>query len=205
MNRIKIAIFLHVLLVLLELIALAHDIEAFGAGLFQYYTIDSNVLMMLVSAVIAAHLIRRGGEPVPAPVQVLHLTCAVCLTITFFIALLVLAPQEGFAYYFLSDVAPINHFLGAAFSVTTFLFFEKPAALRKTAVLAPMAASLLYGVIALVLNAVRVLDGPYFFLRVYDEAPGTIALWFGIIAALCLGLSALYLWLRSRYWRRHAA
>ena len=36
------------------------------------------------------------------------------------------------------------------------------------------------------------MDGPYFFLKVYEQAAGVIAAWFAIIAALCLGLAFLY-------------
>ena len=55
-----------------------------------------------------------------------------------------------------------------------------------------MAASLLYGVVCLVLNALRRMDGPYFFLQVYTQPAGVILMWFGIIAVLCLALSFLY-------------
>ena len=198
--------YIHIILIVLELIALAHDFYAFGGGLFQYYTIDSNVLQMFVSAGILLCL-RRGEEKdacVPLYLQVLHLVCAVALTVTFLIAALVLAPQEGFAYYFLSDVAPINHFLAPLLSVLTFLFSGKSGTLPRKAVLAPAAASLLYGDVLLVLNALRLTDGPYFFLRIHDEAPMTVFLWFVIIAALCLMLAAAYMWLRGRLTRRRA-
>ena len=195
-KRIRTLIVLHAILVFLEAVALAHDIRVFGAGLFQYYTINSNVLQMIVSVLIIRHLFKNRGTALLGGIRVCHLICAVCLTITFFIALLVLAPQEGFAYYFLSDVAPINHFLGPLLSVVTFAFLDRPERLPKYALFAPMAASLTYGFIALILNIAHVLDGPYFFLRVYDEAASTVIMWFAIIAVLCIGLSALYLGIR---------
>ena len=152
---------------------------------------------MIVSAVIV-YLLCRKGPVIPSWLSTLHLVSAVCLTVTFLIALLVLAPQEGFAYYFLQNVAPINHFLGPLLSVLTFLFMERPERLPGRAVFAPMAATLLYGVIMLILNILRVIDGPYFFLQVYKVSPGTVGKWFCIIAALCLVLSGLYLWIRRK-------
>lgn len=193
-RKVRSATVIHALLVVLEIIALIHDIWVFGPGMFQYYTINSNVLQLVVSVCILACLLR--GKRTSCCLKVLHLVCAVCLTVTFLIAALVLAPQEGFAYYFLSDVAPINHFLGPVLSVISFILTQNEEPLPKPAVFAPAAASLLYGVIALVLNAVRMLDGPYFFLRVHEEAASTIVMWFLIIAFLCLILSALYMWLR---------
>lgn len=80
----------------------------------------------------------------------------------------------------------------------TFLFMERSERLLRREVFAPVAATLLYGVIALILNARGVLDGPYFFLQVREVSPGTIIMWFGIIAALCLVLSGLFLWIRQK-------
>ena len=189
---------LHIILLFLELIARIHDMQVFGLRMLTYYTIDSNILQMLVSAATVYLIMTKKDQMGPAGLAVLHLICAVSLTITFLIALFVLAPQEGFAYYFLWNVAPINHLIGPLISIITFLFMEKSPTLPKAAVFAPMGATILYGIIALILNGVRLLDGPYFFLRVYDTSPGTIILWFCIIAILCMALSALYLGIRKR-------
>jgi len=196
MRRSTIIPVLHAVIFLIEVIALIHDIQVFGIGMFQYYTIDSNILQMLVSAGFLVCFI--GKKDVPAALGTLHLVGAVSLTITFLIAAFVLAPQEGFAYYFLSDVAPINHFLGPLLSVATFLFPVQKNPLRKGSLFAPMTFTLLYGIIVLILNAVRVLDGPYFFLKVHEVPAGTIALWFGIISVMCLAFSALYLYVRGK-------
>ena len=135
----------HLLLIIFEIVALVHDLQSFGLSMFQYYTIDSNLLQMFVSAMIVWWFLCKKEEELPVWLCILHLVCAVCLTITFLIALLVLAPQEGFSYYFLQDVAPINHFLAPVFSVITFLFMEKSKTLPKMAIFAPMAATLLLG------------------------------------------------------------
>ncbi len=120
--RTKLALTTHAILTILEIIALVHDIHAFGISMFSYYTIDSNILQMLVSACILYYLLKKGEEIIPTWLSAIHLICAVGLTITFLIAAFVLAPQEGFAYYFLQNVAPINHFLAPVLSVLSFLF-----------------------------------------------------------------------------------
>lgn len=196
--RLKLAIMIHAILTVLEIIALFHDIQAFGISMFSYYTIDSNILQMLVSAGMLYYLLKKRGDCIPVWLSTAHLICAVGLTVTFLIAAFVLAPQEGFSYYFLQDVAPINHFLAPVLSVLSFLFLGMGMKLSKKAVFAPTAATLIYGGIVLVLNAARVLDGPYFFLKVYETAPGTIIMWFGIIAVLCGVLSGVYYWIRRR-------
>ena len=196
----KLPITLHLILIVLELIALYHDFATFGFACFKYYTIDSNLLQLIVSILLVRYLV--GAKDIPWGLTVLHLICAVCLTITFFIALLVLAPQEGFAYYFLENVAPINHAIGPALSLVTFVGFLNTTPLRKSALFAPMAASLLYGFIALFLNVLGLLDGPYFFLRIGEVPASTVVTWFVIICVLCLALSVLFAYLRGRLGKR---
>ncbi len=187
---------INLILVILEVIALIHDIYVFGAGLFVWYTIDSNVLQLLVSASVL--LILQRGETISKKLTAVHFVSAVGLTVTFLIAAFVLAPQGGIAYYFLDNVAPINHLIAPALSVASLLFLEKSELPGRAVVFLPASATMLYGLICLVLNAMRLIDGPYFFLQVYSQPASVIVMWFAIIAALCVGLASLYLLIRIR-------
>ena len=62
-------------------------------GLFIWYTVDSNVLQLLVSGLVLYYCFK--GRPIPNLVTTLHFISAVCLTITFLIAAFVLAPEGG--------------------------------------------------------------------------------------------------------------
>ena len=181
---------INVLLVLLEVIALIHDCISFGWGLFRWYTVDSNVLQLVISALVVAYCVR--GKKIPGAVTVLHMISAVGLTVTFLIAAFVLAPEGGIRYYFIENVAPINHLIGPVLSVVSLLFLEKADKPSIRIILWPMAVTLIYGGICLVLNAVNLLDGPYFFLQVHQQPVTVIVMWFGIIAVLCLGLAYVY-------------
>lgn len=194
MDRIKkedrAVFYVNLILVILETVAFAHDIYAFRFGLFEWYTVDSNVLQLVVSVLVICCVLRN--KQFPKILTVAHFISAVGMTVTFLIAAFVLAPEGGIAYYFLNDVAPINHFIGPLLSVISLLFLEKTERLSLSTIIWPAVASLTYGAIALVLNAVRIMDGPYFFLKVYEQSAGVIILWFAIIAVLCLGLALLY-------------
>lgn len=179
----------NLILLILEIMAAIYLLFTEGLSMFRYYTIGSNVLQLLVSGWIVFWWFRHREDPLPVSLYAAHLISVVCLTVTFLIAALVLAPQEGFSYYFLENVAPINHFLGPVLSVLSLLLLETYPPVPKKAVLYPVLATLVYGILALILNYTRLLDGPYFFLRVYDTPVPTILMWFGIIAVLCLGLS----------------
>lgn len=106
-KEIRYVFYTNLILLILEIIALIHDVYAFRFGLFEWYTVDSNVLQLLVSGILVCCLLQ--DKPLPKFVTVMHFISAVGLTVTFLIAAFVLAPEGGIAYYFLSDVAPINH------------------------------------------------------------------------------------------------
>ena len=184
------ALAVNLIIVILEIIALIHDCAAFGVGLFRWYTIDSNLLQLLVSALVVYSCLK--GRELAGGITVLHFISAVGLTVTFLIAAFVLAPEGGIRYYFIENVAPINHLICPALSVISLVLLEKTEKMPRVIILWPAAASLLYGVICLVLNAAGVLDGPYFFLQVHEQPVSLIAMWFAIIAALCVGLAAIY-------------
>ena len=194
-NR-RAVLYVNLILVILETVALIHDITVFGAGLFEWYTVDSNVLQLAVSGLIVYYVAR--DRELPEYVTALHFITAVDLTVTFLIAALVLAPEGGIRYYFIENVAPINHLIAPALSVLSLLFLEKARKQKKRVILYPAAVSLLYGLICLVLNAAGLLEGPYFFLKVGKQPASLIITWFGIIAALCIALAGLYYWIKWR-------
>ena len=171
----------------MEIIALIHDIYAFGIDLFVWYTVDSNVLQLFISALVVYYCLN--DTPIPDAVTILHFISAVGLTVTFLIAAFVLVPEGGIGYYFLENVAPINHFIGPLLSVIS---LEKTHKLPLYIIVWPAAASLFYGIVCLILNAVNILNGPYFFLKVYEQPAGVIVIWFIIIAILCVGLAFAY-------------
>ncbi len=188
--------YVNLILVILEAIAFIHDIYSFQLGLFKWYTVDSNVLQMVVSGMVICCVAKE--RPFPKRLTAAHFISAVGLTVTFLIAAFVLAPEGGVPYYFLNDVAPINHFIAPVLSVISLIFLEKASKLPIKIIIWPAAVSLLYGAIALILNAAHIMDGPYFFLKVYEQPVGVIVVWFAIIALLCLGLALLYYKLKWR-------
>ena len=197
-NR-RTAIIVNSILIVLEISAFIHDCTEFGLSMFKWYTIDSNILQLFVSALVVYYCGK--GRPLPGILTVLHFISAVGLTVTFLIAAFVLAPEGGIRYYFIDNVAPINHLIGPVLSVISLLALEKTEKLPMRVIIWPAAMSLLYGVICLILNAVRKLDGPYFFLQVHEQPVGVIVMWFGIIAALCILLAFVYYKVKWRHSR----
>lgn len=190
---------IHLILTVLEIIAAVYMLGTEGLSVFRYYTVDSNMLQLVVSLCFLVCFFRK--KEIPAALMVLHLISTVCLTVTFLIAAFVLMPQSTFSYYFLNNVAPINHFLGPVLSVAALMLSD--VRIPKKAFLAPSAATLLYGVIAVLLNIAGVLKGPYFFLEVYTTPLSTVVMWFLIIFFLCMALSLIYMALHRFLMNRH--
>ncbi len=84
-------------------------------------------------------------------------------------------------------------------SVISLLFLEKTGKMPLKIIIWPAVCSLVYGLVCLVLNALDMVDGPYFFLQVHKQPASVIVLWFGIVAVLCVILSVAYYKIR---WRR---
>ena len=189
---------LHYIIVTLETIAVIYLLAIEGPTVFRYYTVLSNVLMLAASAWYLSCYI--GKKEIPEALTVLHLSAAVCLTVTFLIAAFVLMPQSTFAYYFLDNVAPILHFIGPVLAVVTLMLSGEE--IPKYGVVVPALLTILYGLIALLLNIAKLLVGPYFFLEVYSTPAGTIAMWFAIIFVLCVILTVVYMFIHSKIRKR---
>ena len=181
---------INMIIVILEIIAFVHDCTVFGLSLFKWYTVDSNLLQLVVSALVVYYCLKK--ETLPDRITLIHFISAVGLTVTFLIAAFVLAPEGGIRYYFIENVAPINHLIGPALSVISLLFLEKVKKQPLHIILWPAVVSLMYGIVCLVLNALNILEGPYFFLEIGKQPAGVIVMWFAIIAVLCLVLSFAY-------------
>lgn len=192
MNRIykRPVMVVNIIIVVLEIIAFIHDCMVFGPALFKWYTIDSNILQMIVSAAIVYYCVK--DTELPSKITLLHFISAVGLTITFLIAAFVLAPEGGIRYYFIDNVAPINHLAGPLLSVISLLFLEKTDKEPVSIIIWPAVVSLIYGLVCIILNMCHVLEGPYFFLDVNKQPSSMTMIWFGIIAVLCLTLASLY-------------
>ena len=51
-------LYINLVLVILETIAFIHDIYAFRFGLFEWYTVDSNVLQLIVSGLVIFYILN---------------------------------------------------------------------------------------------------------------------------------------------------
>ena len=193
-TALRAALMLNLAVVVMEIVSAAMSWRQLSLGMFIFYTQDSNILACAACALLAAFQIRalRTGAEIPVWAQRLKYAAVCCLSVTFLVVVLVLAPMSGGAYgvMLLSGTMLYHHLLCPLAAFLGFMLFEKRPALRRIDALLPTLLTLVYAVVLTALNIARVLDGPYPFLRVYAQSVHASILW----ALAILGGAEMLAW-----------
>ena len=193
-TALRAALMLNLAVVVMEIVSAAMSWRQLSLGMFMFYTQDSNILACAACALLAAFQIRtlRTGADIPVWAQRFKYAAVCCLSVTFLVVVLVLAPMSGGAYgvMLLSGTMLYHHLLCPLAAFLGFMLFEKRPALRRIDALLPALLTLVYAVVLTALNIARVLDGPYPFLRVYAQSVHASILW----ALAILGGAEMLAW-----------
>ena len=193
-SALRAALMLNLAVVVMEIVSAAMSWRQLNLGMFMFYTQDSNILACAACALLAAFQLRalRTGAAIPLWAQRLKYAAVCCLSVTFLVVVLVLAPMSDGAYgvMLLSGTMLYHHLLCPLAAFLGFVLFEKRPALRRIDALLPTLLTLVYAVVLTALNIARVLDGPYPFLRVYAQSVHASILW----ALAILGGAEMLAW-----------
>lgn len=186
MEKYEVAICLNILLIVLEIVALMQCWDALGCIDFVYYTIDSNIFL-LISSIL--YLISRKN--IPKIVQLAKYSSTLSVLITFLVVLLVLYPAYDFNFQFLFFEGPnlLMHVLCPIIAFISFTCFEEynlENNLRNN--FRALYFTIIYAILLLALNIQKIVVGPYPFFKVYTyPVLSTILMILGIlIGALIL-------------------
>jgi len=139
MKKIKISLVLNLLIVLFVSIAtlcmflgikFMPDktlLQATKIEMFKFYTVDSNLLMGVISLILSIkeiNLLKNKIETIPTSVYILKLVGTASITITFLVTLLFLAPQYGF-YAMYNNSNLFFHLIVPLLALISFILFEK--------------------------------------------------------------------------------
>ena len=183
-------------IIILEILGFRISIQRSGISLFQYYTQDSNILALIASIFCAGYSIRslRHGGVLPLWVKVLKYMAVSCLMVTLVVVLTILAPttgENGFKVMFFHHSMLYHHLLCPVLALLSFIFLDTDPPLTRKHIRYALLPTLLYAVVVIILNVLKVLDGPYPFLRIYGQPAYMSALW----CLLILGGAYLLAWL----------
>lgn len=197
MTKRKVSIFINILIIVLELLALFESSKN-GRVLIEYYTIDSNLLALISSIIYLLYVLRN--EKITKFPRILKYLSTTCLTITFMVVLFILIPMFNFNFKLLlfDGIMIFHHLLCPLLAIITFLFYDDLGKFDKKDVEYPIAFTLLYAFILILLNLAGKIDGPYPFLRVYKQGIISNIAWLILIILICYLLSKLLLNIKNQ-------
>ena len=168
------------LIVLLELIGLVICFSIHGLEIFEYYTVDSNLLLLLSSGFLvytnACKLLGKDAFNIKwfAPFRYVSVLSTI---VTFFVVLTVLAPHDGFKAMFIEDAFVFYHLLCPLLAAVCFVFLEKYE-FKVMDSLRALYFTFVYGAVLILLNVLKVVNGPYEFFKVYEQNVFVSIFWF---------------------------
>ena len=178
------ALIANIIIIIFELIVFyicrSHRLEV-----LVFYTQLSNIVT-LVSSV--CFVISRDA----VITIILRYLSTVMLVMTVLITLLVLVPMgAGFVRMMLSGNGLFHHTLCPLISITSYFLWEQHSSYW----LIPVAVTLVYGLVILLLNYARILDGPYPFFRVHEQSAKATVIWMVALTVLItiLSLGVMYI------------
>jgi len=211
------------LMVILETVRL---IQMFYHGEFRffiYYTILSNTFALITSAIYVIGYcccmikFKKSKENVnlndevnpkkekftmPHCIRTLRFMSSVCLTVTFVVVLVILLPYyypRGTAYKLLfAGNQALFHVICPILSLLSFCVFEKGSLTLIDVCLATL-PTIIYGIVFIILNLVKVVEGPYPFLMVYNQPVYASILYFIGIIGCTFGFSKLVQWITNKF------
>ncbi len=170
-NRLVAFLVCNLFIILLELVGLYLVFESIGIVALIYYTQLSNIFLLVAAAINAYSAIkalnnRKKYEISPAVWRIFHAATSVT-TVTFLVVVFVLSWMYGSLWYVLTAGSMLyTHTLCPLIALGTLIAskcFIYADALKATYF------TLIYGLIAIILNVMHVLEGPYPFLYVYRQ------------------------------------
>ena len=167
------------IVLLLEIRGLSISLSKRKWYALAFYTQLSN----LVTAFSALCLVLLGQLPW---ITVLRYLSTCMLIMTFLVTTCILVPMGGGAKALLwSGNGLYHHVLCPILSTASYLFAENHAS--REWMLLPIMVTLIYGLVMLLLNGFRKVDGPYPFFRVHNLSVLTTVVWMiALLAAITL-------------------
>ncbi len=190
------ALFCDFLIIILEFFGLDMVVAEMGLPAFIYYTQLSNAFLLVATIIYGFYLLRRingGKHKIPRKVELMKYAATICVALTFIVCVTLLSWMTGYGLKaILTRGAMLElHTLCPLLAVASFIFLEKYNIQRGREIWIGLAPTLLYAIVAIVLNILRVMVGPYPFLMVYAQPVYMSVLWCGLILACTYGIALI--------------
>ncbi len=205
-GKTAVSLALNAAVVVLVSVGVAIAAGTLGWGIVEYYTVDSNLFLLAAAAVsaAAAAVSLAGGRPIPAWVVKLKYYAVCTVSLTFLVVITVLGPLLGgwksLVWMLFQESGLFLHLLAPVTVALSFWLADAPAPRDRLAPVKAMAFTGLYAAALILLNFLRVVEGPYPFLKVYEQPWWMSGIWFVVILGMAAAL-AWVVWRIKRGWR----
>ena len=193
----KKSLYLNLIIVILEIIGIIVSIYNNRRVGFEYYTVDSNILALVISLLFIIFISFKNK--IPRWLQLFKYTTTICLTVTFLVVIFILAPMINFnySYLLLHNELLYQHLLCPILSIITFLLFDNISILKFKDTFIGISLTIIYAFILIILNYFKFVIGPYPFLMVHEQSIFMSIFWFitilGLAYLIALILKKIYI------------
>ena len=176
----------NILLCILEIIGLVVLYKDTGI-LYEYYTVDSNILCLVSSLLMVIFLLKN--KKIPRWLSFFKYISTVSLAITFIVVIFILIPMTSFNFKYLlfENALLYQHLLCPILAIITFVFFDQLGNFEVKDTIKGLLFTFIYTIVLIPLNLFDIVLGPYPFLMVKEQTIFMDLIWFFIM----MGISTL--------------
>ena len=170
MSKKKLALIINIIILLTELFAFGRSIVVDHGIDLEYYTNDSNIIA-LISSLLFIIFYNKDKEFV----KDIRFIATSCLTVTFLVVIFILCPMYDFNYKLLmfTDNFFVFHTLVPILSIFSYIALEDRSKKNYLCLL----FTIIYAITIIPLNILKIVDGPYPFLKINDQGVIPTLLW----------------------------
>ena len=166
----------NILFISSESIAIILTCNLFHKFQFEYYTLDSNLFAFIIGCIYVLYLNKE--KKIPRWLQITRMMTLMSLMLTFLVTLFILLPTYNFNFKFLF-LGPnfFLHLFCPLFLLYIYIFLDKKKKLSTKDLLICTIPTIIYAIILIVLNILRIVKGPYTFLDVHNQSVIVSIIW----------------------------
>ena len=177
----RISILINCLIIVLEIVGFIYTYSFNHRIAIEYYTEDSNIFALFVTLLFLIFILFN--KTIPSWLKIFKYSMTICLSVTFFVVIFILAPMYKFNYGYLlfHNELLYHHLLCPVLSIITFIFFDDLGKITLKDCFKGLITTFIYAFILITLNILNIIEGPYPFLMVYKQSIVASIIWFILI------------------------
>ena len=199
-----IALILNIILVILGITGLVKTITGMGYPAWEYYTQLSNYFALCSALIYIVFLIRNiknKNNEIPKWVSILKYSATLSLLVTFLVVVFILTPYYGkdiIIWIFFLGSNLFYHTLCPIITFISFMFFESHKINGIKDSFRAVYFTIIYAIVFITLNILKVYEGPYPFLMVYKQPVYMSIVWFILIVGGAFGIGKGIMWVKNK-------